>query len=103
MNNVMHGMHYRLMWAGFALLLSYFALQDVWRSASVASAFTAAGWALWAAAWFMQPVVPTARLGEMARISNAYAVGPAGLRKVATFGGLACIAIGLVWKFATGA
>jgi hypothetical protein len=97
------GLGYRVLWGGFASVLFAITLGEFLQNRSYASGFTSTGWALWVAAWFMAPLIPTTKFRELIKKSAPYAAGPPGLRAIVTFGGLLCIAIGLLLRLAGGA
>jgi small-conductance mechanosensitive channel len=90
---------YRLLWAGGALAFASISFTEFVNTANYGSAFITVGWILFAAAWFMLPVVPATSFRKMLTSSNQHAIGPVGLRTFATFAGLACLLVGLILKF----
>jgi hypothetical protein len=98
MNALKKGLPYRLLWALLALALSFSRFSDFSQSGKYNAAISALGWALFAAAWFMQPVIATAKLSEIMNTHEKYAIGPAGLRVFTSLGGALCLLTGVILK-----
>lgn len=94
---------YRLFELGFALALACLSLAEFSRTHSTGSALVAVGWSLLGASWFMQPVVLSVDVRKMLAQVREHAVGPVAARAFTTFGGLACLFVGLFLKFASSA
>lgn len=102
MANFRNGLAYRLAWSCFAALLCWSSLSAAIQGANWGHAVTALAWALFAASWFLQPLVPSASISDALRRTAALGVGAPGLRNGLSFAALALLAVGLVLRLTSG-
>ena len=100
---VRQGLGYRLVWSGFATLLCADALHGVFSGAGLSHLVTAVAWALFAAAWFMQPLVLAASISSALRQSAALAIGAPKLRARLGYAALGLLVGGLLVRVTSGA
>lgn len=89
---------HRVLWAGFALFCSASALFTASSTPGASGYLTAIGWALLAVSWFLQPVLLTSRIKELAAKSGQLGIGSSGLRSSLSAFGLGLVVAGLVWR-----
>jgi hypothetical protein len=89
MSHIRNGLGYRIACSGFAAFLCGYSLHAAGsgHGSGWSKAIAAVAWALFAVAWFLQPLVPTVSLSKSLRQSESLAVGPPKLR--AGLGGVA--------------
>jgi hypothetical protein len=89
---------YRVLWAGFAVFCGVGALLTASSAPGISGYLAALGWALLAAAWFLQPVPLTANLKELAAKSGQLGIGSPRLRTSLGSVGLGFVVVGFLWR-----
>ena len=89
---------HRVLWAGFAALCSAGALLTATAAPGFSGYLSALGWAFLALAWFLQPVLLTSSLKELAAQSGQLGIGSPSLRTLLGTAGLGLVVVGFFWR-----
>jgi hypothetical protein len=103
MNNLSHGLSYRLAWSIFATVLLSGSVRDYLATRGLGALVMAFAWLLIGISWFMQPVVFGGGMRETIAHSAQYAIGSKYIRNICISGGGLLLWTAQVLKFSCAA